>query len=420
MRAHRKNDGTTSDGTPPAWDGESDGDDTPGDGGNLGESGDPACAAVPPAPWPAANVDDPSVVSFDDKLFFTVDGARFFPIGFYHMPSDEDDLATYAAEGFNTGLSGIGCCSGTKLDDQIAQLERAQDAGLFVIFHPWSRAADVLDRPEVDLEAELDARTGIGSLFGWYTFDEPGLRDVDKALTGRMHEVLTTYDPTHLDGLVDAPLTDFSRYVDDCSFFMVDPYPSPWMPMSYVKATMLEALEATAGEKPIMAVPQAFSWAHLHGQTDEEYRPNAAEMRNMTWQFIIHGAKGLMYWNYDASYTIHHQPEIWASFLADVAEINELMRAILADDVTEDIQVDAARGDSFDYRATRVGETIYLFTVSTLEHSNDVTLDMSPFGNIACVVDYTTGETFRYLYPPYIRIPYGPLQVRVLQVTPSG
>jgi hypothetical protein len=273
-----------------------------------------------------------------------------------------------------------------------------------------------MTRPDEELEAELDARTGVGSLFGWYTFDEPGLWGTDPALTGRMHEVLTTYDPTHMDGLVDAPMSDYHAYVDDCAFFMVDPYPSNWIPLSYIKAVMEEAKDATEGTKPIVGVMQAFSWAWYDGNTDAEYHPNGLEMRNMAWQFIVHGASGLIPWNYSGDYTIHYQPEIWSSYLADIAEMNSIMSAILSDNVTLDLAPQTKFPTMFDYIVRQEETATWVFSVSTSERRLDVSLDFSTLGNPLCIVDYTTGEVFVQDDNGRIAVEYEPLQVRILEV----
>lgn len=374
------------------------------------------CEPVAPVPWPAVDTADPSVIDFDEDLFFTVDGQKFFPLGFYSTPSDLAGLQAFKAEGFNIALTGPSCCGGTTLQDQIDVLEAASEAGVMIILRPWRPMSQVMTRPEVDLQAELDARTGIGSLFGWYTYDEPGLWNVPLDETARAHEVLTTYAPNHPDALVDAPLSDFERYVDDCSFFMVDPYPSDWMPLSYIKSVMIEATEATQGTKPIVGVMQAFSWDWINGLTEREYHPNALEMRNMTWQFIIHGARGLLPWNYAGDYTIRFQEEIWTDFLVQVAELNELMRVLLTPESEVDLAPSTTFPLSFDYSVKQEETATWIFTVSTNEHSLDVTLDLSSLGADLCIVDYTTGEVFIQDENGKIDVRYNRRQYRVLEV----
>ncbi len=376
-----------------------------------------ACEPVAPEAWPEPDLSGPSVVSWDDDLFITVNDQKFFPMGFYRAPQDDEGMASFRAEGFNIGLNRPGCCSGDSLANQIDLLERAADAGLMMILDPWSSRNDVLTRPEEDLAAELEARNDQGALFGWYTFDEPGLDGTDKVLTGRMHEVLSTHDPDHPDMLVDAPMNDFALYVDDCAIFMVDPYPSDWAPLVYIKVVMEEAKAATGGTKPIIGVSQAFSWDRYHDIDDTEFHPDGLEMRNMTWQFIIHGASGLIPWNYTGDYTIHAQPEIWASYLETVAEINELTRVVLSPNVNANLAARTAMPTLFDYVVKQDAGSSWVFTASTNDRVSTVSLDLSPLGEPACVVDYTTGEVFTTDGDGRVTIPYGPLQVRIIQIT---
>ncbi len=66
-------------------------DDEAGDDDQSGLASDDdgksrACEAVAPEAWPAADFADPSVIAFDDEMFFTVDGQRFSPWVFITCP----------------------------------------------------------------------------------------------------------------------------------------------------------------------------------------------------------------------------------------------------------------------------------------------------------------------------------------------
>ncbi|NLH50387.1 MAG: hypothetical protein GX444_17540 [Myxococcales bacterium] len=378
--------------------------------------GGKVCEPVAPPALPEPDIADPSVVTVDEDLFFQVDGQRLFPIGFYWAPEDLAGLQAYKEEGFNVALAGDGCCEGDELQAQLDILDNAQQAGVFIILRVWRPMDQVLTRPEEELAAELAARDVYGSLFGWYTFDEPGMDGTDKTETARAHEVLTTNDPDHLDLLVDTPFNDFSMYMDDCSVFGIDPYPSDWMPLSYVKASLLEALDAANGEKPVIGVLQGFSWDAYNGIDYDEYRPNERELRNMAWQYIVLGARGLLPWNYSADYAIRAQPEIWADFLETVGEINELAGVILTKDVTLDLAPEADFPTMFDYAVKQEDTASWILTVSTNERPMKVGLDLSALGTGLCIVDYTTGEVFVQDENGRIEVNYDSLQARVLEV----
>jgi len=377
--------------------------------------GGKTCEPLAPTTWPAPDFTDPSVISFDDQLFFTVDGQRFFPLGFYNVPQDADGLQQFKDWGFNLALTGPGCC-GSGTDPQVEFLELAKEKGVFIILHPWSNSNEVLTRPEEELAAELDARTGVGSLFGWYTFDEPALWRPSKELTERMHYILSTYAPNHPDCLVEQAMDDFNLYVDDCGFFMVDPYPVPHIFISMVKEAMVEAFEATAGLKPTVGVMQAFSWDWIYDDFAAPFRPTALEVRNMMWQFIVMGASGLIPWNYNADYTIQAVPEIWNSFLGDIAEANELMRVLLTDNSNLDLNVETTFPTMFDYLVKEEETATWILSVSTNERPGRVSLDLSAIGANLCVVDYTTAEVFPQDADGRISVRYDPLQVRILEI----
>jgi hypothetical protein len=377
---------------------------------------DDLCAPVAPPAWPEPDLSDPSTISYDDQLFFTVNGQRFYPLGFYNAPSDDAGLADYKSQGFNIALTGPGCCDGTSLQDQIDLIHRGQSAGVMMILHPWSPIEQVLSRPDDELAAELAPRDAVGGLFGWYTFDEPGLANVPLSETDRVHQVLHDYDPTHPDGLVEQTMIPFTHYMADCAMFMIDPYPIDWMPMSYFKVTIQQALEAAQYAKPIVGVPQAFSWDWINGNESAPFHPDATEVRNMIWQYIIFGASGMVAWNYDGDYTIHEQPDIWAAYLQDIAEIHALMSVILSDNVAIDFAAQCAFPETFDYIVKQDETATWIFSVSTNSHGQDVTFDLTPLGKGRCIVDYTTGEIFGQDDASKVAVHYTGYQVRILEV----
>ncbi len=331
------------------------------------------------------------------------------------MPRDAESLETFKSEGFNIALTGPGCC-GDGTEAQVEWLQLAQEKEIFVIMHPWSRKDDVLDLPEAELEQGLDERSGIGSLFGWYTFDEPSLHRPDKVLTERTHYILSTYDPNHPDGLVEQAMDDFDLYEDDCGFFMIDPYPVPYIFLAMVKASMAEARAATEDLKPVVGVMQAFSWDWIYDNYDAPFRPTGLEMRNMAWQFIVFGARGLIPWNYAGDYTIHAVPEVWESYLSDVAEMNEIMRVILSDDADIDLDPQSDFPTMIDHILKVEDTATWILSVSTNERSMLVDYDLSGIGSDLCVVDYTTGESFGQDAEGHIHVRYDALQVRILEV----
>jgi hypothetical protein len=373
------------------------------------------CEPVAPAAWPEPDLTVATNIAWDDKLFFTVNGERFFPLGYYNVGNDQESLAAFKAEGFNVIRTGPGCC-GSGTQPQIDFLNLAADNGLMVLLKPWSNRSDVLTRPEQDLADELAARNDTPGLFGWYTFDEPTLDGEDKELTERMHYILSTYSVDHPDMLVEQSMDNFNLYVDDCSVFMIDPYPIPHLFASMVKAAVLEARVATEDEKPVLGVMQSFSWDWYDGNFDSAFRPTGWEVRNMAWQFIVFGARGLVPWTYDAAYSLKSVPEYWAAWLADVAEMNQLTRVLLTDEAEIDLGVETRFPTTFDYVVKQEETATWVLSVSTSERPTLVTLDLSSLGEDLCVVDFTSGEVFPLDDAGKIEVEYLPLQVRIIEV----
>jgi hypothetical protein len=94
-----------------------------------------------------------------------------------------------------------------------------------------------------------------------------------------------------------------------------------------------------------MANVQSFNWHNIAGNGNRF--PTAAEGRNMTYQALAAGAKGVIYYAFfDASTRLPTSaPALWAELKSLVPEVNVLAPAVLSGQMTR-VLADAA-GDRF-------------------------------------------------------------------------
>lgn len=394
---------------------EDDGDNDASPQDDKAEDEEP-CDVIPLDPVDMPDLDGPSVVSLDEDGFFVVNGVKFFPYGFYGYPADDVDMQEFAAAGFNTTVSFGGCCQGGSLQSHIDRLTFLHSYGVMGAPHCLAPKSQYWTESDADIADWIQQRGNVGSLLFWYTYDEPGIWSIPKDETQFVYDKLKTLDPNHPNALVMAPGEEFTEYMDDTDFMMVDPYPVPLQPMSWVKYTVLEAHAASNYEKPVFGVPQAFDWYHNWGTAPEDHvwRPYAWEMRNMTYQMIVFGVNGMAYFHYNR---VHPETERWDGLKEIAAEVVELMPVLLTPD--SDIPViEQPEYDYVDYALKELDGVYYLIIISTWSNDLKVTFDLSDIGLDLCVVDYFSEDQYPVDENGIISMELAGYREAVLQIIP--
>lgn len=317
---------------------------------SFDEEGFISCEREIPEPLDEPDLSVPTVVSWRDDLTITVNDVPIFPIGAYRVPLDEEIMRQMQEAGMNAGV----------VSSSIEYLEMGKNYGMLFGMHPpFSASAIYMNPPEV-LKAMLDERAQYGSLFFWYTFDEPDLWNVDHQLAEDLNDFLHEYEPNHPTALVEAPMMEFGDYVNFCDIFMVDPYPVPMMPIEYTSHVIEKAKEFTSNEKPLIGVAQAFDWRYDFGEVPdtEDFRPTVQEIRNMTYQMIALDVQGIIY--FEIGRLIENHPPIWEGLLDIVREVDMLRPVIIEG---EDLPLSNVP-DLIRARLVRYKDWLFLFVIN--------------------------------------------------------
>src|SRR5208337_2119479 len=134
-------------------------------------------------------------------------------------------------------------------------------------------------------------------------------------------------------------------YRDAADIFMLDPYPVPNMPLTWLADSLEEASRYVPRER-LWAVVQAFGggkWA----REGWPQVPTPAEMRCLTYLAVVHGAHGLFYWNYPE---IRTNKASWEGLKKIAAELRQLQTWLVVPaepnklrvEMTSPFKVDAA------------------------------------------------------------------------------
>jgi hypothetical protein len=256
-------------------------------------------------------------VRFNDKNVCFADGKPFFPLGMYHvawsatkeqMLKCVEDLA---AAGFNTVHT-----SCTNLETYQEVLDRAQALGLKVIPEGIGAGSPALQRFQ-----------NHPAILAWNSGDEPDCANVPPEQVGRNIDAVRDTDASHpLYTTIANPgvLLQYAPYVD---VFSNDPYPISGGNKNTIAVAnqTAQAREAVQRKRPLWMVPQCFGYPD--GPWDV---PTPAQERSMTYQALIEGANGLIWYVYDdKKFKVLDHPELWAMMKQLVAEIKTLTPVLL-------------------------------------------------------------------------------------------
>jgi hypothetical protein len=324
-------------------------------------------------------------VYVDERQRLIVDGKPFFPIGLYLGPTEEEHLARISEAGFNTIL-----CYGYGVGrDPEAYMERAKKYGLKVIysvkdFYEGTRYFPKVGKSGLELARDYVMKLrDHPALLAWYINDELPITFIPR-LT-EMYELIKSLDPNHPQFQVLYQIPDLELYYNCTDIMGVDPYPIPSRPIDMVSDWTSSAIKAMNNAKPVWVVPQIFDWSVYRGGEPRE--PTFQEKKNMFYQALIHGAKGLIAYSYFDLFKTTGRKEApkelfekrWKEVCEIVAEINKLVPALLEGEDVPKLQGVLEKG-KVHVRGITYRNKLYILLANTSSDSLHLTLPLPDRG----------------------------------------
>jgi hypothetical protein len=226
-------------------------------------------------------------VAIDNYGRTIVDGKPFFPMGMYSGPMTAESVKKYAESDFN--------CIMQYSSPTRTQMNLFEKAGLKVIYDIASK----YNREDAGTNFVLNAIKTFGNhpaLLAWYIYDEQPTSLIN-ALEGRQR-LIESADPNHPTWCAQDIFSETRYYIGACDIFGGDPYPVSKRPISVMTDAIREEANGLMGMRPIWQVVQAFGWGWVQNAHASQRRPSELEMRNMAWQAIAGGARGLIFYNF--------------------------------------------------------------------------------------------------------------------------
>jgi hypothetical protein len=256
----------------------------------------------------------------------TPSGKPFFPLGFYHVSNRLTAqqrmvaLQDTAAAGFNVIHAG---CS--NLDDYSKFLDEANRLGVYVITEfDYTNYAQIVqkfkDKPAV---------------LGWNIGDDAGDHKTKVEILD-LEQKIKEIDPSHYTSIsISGWSRKWAEFADAADLIGGQSYPIGYtlsnkiqgLPNTLIEVNhsfKLATTETSRRNRPFIANIQAFRW-------DNQRSPTANEVYNMTYQSLLAGVKGILFFAYSdgGKNQIRDNPPVWNRLKSIVPEIDQLSPILL-------------------------------------------------------------------------------------------
>ena len=291
---------------------------------------------------PVACTADDSVANIDKSGFIVdasgttlLDNKPFFPFGFYHVSwqttsvERRKHLQAIAAAGFNTIHTSFNTTDAPKnksarIEEYAKFLQEADALGIKVIteFDPKER------------QMLIEDLKGLPSILGWNIADDVDNGRLTPAKVLDFHCKLKKADPRHLTYISGYSESNLGNFVNTADAVGVQGYPvgdNRDRPFGWLNYIVSIADEAADADRLIIGNVQAFRWDKDNPVAAKNPEvPTFDQVRNMTYQSLVGGAKGIIYFTaYAEDWNILEHPQLWSQMRTLVPEINQLKPMLL-------------------------------------------------------------------------------------------
>ena len=270
-----------------------------------------------------------------------VDGEPFFPIGYYtsachgSVEAARDYLMVQHAQGMNMALScySIWGCGDTAMTNEMEGGALA-DMKVAMEVHRYAVNGDPGYPPSL-IDDQVDLLKDYPNLLGWYLIDEPECQGVPPSTVQARYAQIKARDPDHLIWLVHYaypgmnPPWPAANYLAAepppyCDVLMTDTYPV-WIGQPEFGGELWWVAQASKlhtgmaisyGKQAYINVVQAQGWPDFGTQL-----PTYPEQRYLSYAPVTCGARGLLYWMYEAFATPEYQENVVGPIAREIASL---------------------------------------------------------------------------------------------------
>ncbi len=264
-----------------------------------------------------------------------IDGEQVFPIGMYHVSwaGDKAELMTalrrVAEGGFNLMHPAI------ELDDGDF-LDLAHSLGVSIIIEP---------NDDGGIEPMLQAFNDHPAVLGWLVADDFNSAQRRHTPNSILQEatLVNSISPNQLT-YMSGTTNRLEQYTDLVDIVGIQTYTVPNDPLFLVDRSLQRTLDVFGTGASIFANLQTWTY-------EGDRIPTNDEVRNMTYQALVSGVDGILYYTYfDRRWDIEQYPELWEGLTAVVTEVNQLSPMLINGQLTR---------IGTDYPGVVIGQWVY-------------------------------------------------------------
>jgi len=343
-------------------------------------------------PGPQIRAQNTPRVTINEDGVLVVNGSKVLPIGFSNGPPPDGrtpdgrhafaEIKDAGGTFFRTGVMTGGPWDEKTIESEQVWMDTAAQYGLYC----WPRLRELSSLEEGNVKKEMLLRRVINrfrnhpGLLLWKNVDEPQWGGTPVETMVRAYGIIKELDPHHPVGLTHAPrgtLEQLRPYVVAADVLLLDIYPIGYPPGKHSlwqnkKISMVgdytRFIREVADGKPVWMVLQ-IAWSGVTKPGKTLRFPTFAQERFMTYQALINGARGLIYFGGHIQKAMAPEDAglgwnwtFWRRVLRPVLEQvgnnSPLVPALLAPDSKLPVRV--SRADDVEFCMREVGDGIYI------------------------------------------------------------
>ena len=297
-----------------------------------------------------------STSSLRDDGTVLVDGEPFFPIGIYHVCECERNGNSVEMAFRDLKTAGFNMVHRHKADISEADfISLADRYGLKVFQVP----APSYKRDFVE-ESNIAAYRSHPSVIAWYLADDTAGYSTPEEVMFR-HRIAKALDPNRLTLQADFVMMDgsncrYPRYVHTTDVYLPEIYPVFWKnPQGSEVSEVVRDMKRIRSEIAEAGNPLKSIWPiiqHFDGWGWQRF-PTFAELRAMSWESIVHGGKGIVWYVYHSrsgrGRGVVVSDEYWNNMTRVSSEIASLKDDLVARTAVEQPEVEIWAGPTKDF-----------------------------------------------------------------------
>ena len=260
----------------------------------------------------------------------------FFPIGTYGAPVE--DYKKLKDAGYNFVVASA------------KDLDKLHEAGLYA-------AVPVHGKTPEEYFDFISKYKNHPAVLCWMLYDEPGYNKADILFINNIYQAAYRADKVHPSYLVITNNRFYSSFGRLCDVLAVDTYPVTKGVIEEVGENIKKAYKDLDEELPVWHCGQMFRWP-------EQRRPTPQEHRFMSYQALMSGAKGMLWYTYKGygQNLPQDDPELWNAQKKFLKELNELSPVFLASGLGKEVKTDTEKVQAVIKRSPA---GTYLFVANT-------------------------------------------------------